>query len=69
MFKPGCTIIAIRKNGRYLLASNSDNPWHTRTRVRIKQGKNFKFIGTGFGGGSSFVRMITCPGPIWLPEE
>ncbi|OIK11954.1 carcinine hydrolase/isopenicillin-N N-acyltransferase family protein [Bacillus sp. MUM 13] len=44
--KQGCSITAIRKNGRYLLASNSDNPWDTRTRVRIKQGKKFKFIGT-----------------------
>jgi hypothetical protein len=46
MFKPGCTITAIRNNGRYLLASNSDNPWDTRTRVRAKQGKNYHFIGT-----------------------
>jgi predicted choloylglycine hydrolase len=41
-----CTIAAIKDSGRYLLASNSDNPWDTRTRVRVCQGKNWRFIGT-----------------------
>ncbi|MEE3955994.1 carcinine hydrolase/isopenicillin-N N-acyltransferase family protein [Peribacillus frigoritolerans] len=43
---PGCTIAAIRSGNRYLLASNSDNPWGTRTKLQIKQGKDLKFIGT-----------------------
>lgn len=46
MFIPGCTIAAIRSDNRYLLASNSDNPWDTRTKVTIKQGKDLSFIGT-----------------------
>ncbi|PLT33196.1 carcinine hydrolase/isopenicillin-N N-acyltransferase family protein [Bacillus sp. V5-8f] len=43
---PGCSIAAIKSEGRYILASNSDNPWDTRTRLRVSQGKNYKFIGT-----------------------
>jgi predicted choloylglycine hydrolase len=46
MGTPGCTISAIRMKGRYLLASNSDNPWDTRTKVIRKQGMKFSFIGT-----------------------
>ena len=46
MSLPGCTIAAIRSGNRYLLASNSDNPWDTRTKVRFKQGKDWRFVGT-----------------------
>ncbi|MGM0778768.1 MAG: carcinine hydrolase/isopenicillin-N N-acyltransferase family protein [Bacillota bacterium] len=46
MFIPGCTIAAVRNGNRFLLASNSDNPWDTRTKVQVKQGKNHWFIGT-----------------------
>ncbi|GGG05752.1 carcinine hydrolase/isopenicillin-N N-acyltransferase family protein [Paenibacillus abyssi] len=46
MTVPGCTIAAIRSAERYLLASNSDNPWDTRTKVRLAKGKHWKYIGT-----------------------
>lgn len=46
MVIPGCTIAAIRDGKRYLLASNSDNPWDTRTKLRLKHGRDWKFIGT-----------------------
>lgn len=62
MLKPGCTITAIKTQGRYLLASNSDNPWDTRTRARIKQGKKYHFIGTELlcpDGNLPWSNMIT----------
>ncbi|WCK55170.1 carcinine hydrolase/isopenicillin-N N-acyltransferase family protein [Aneurinibacillus sp. Ricciae_BoGa-3] len=46
MLIPGCTIVAIRNGENYLLASNSDNPWDTRTRVRVVEGDKGRFVGT-----------------------
>ncbi|WP_134698682.1 carcinine hydrolase/isopenicillin-N N-acyltransferase family protein [Ammoniphilus sp. YIM 78166] len=46
MIVPGCTIAAIWENGRYMLGSNSDNPWNTRTRVRFVEGNRWRFMGT-----------------------
>lgn len=46
MTVPGCTIAAVRSGERYLLASNSDNPWDTRTKVCIAKGERWKYIGT-----------------------
>ncbi|WP_424768439.1 carcinine hydrolase/isopenicillin-N N-acyltransferase family protein [Paenibacillus sp. sgz302251] len=46
MTVPGCTIAAYRSGERYLLASNSDNPWDTRTKVCVVNGDRFRYMGT-----------------------
>lgn len=44
----GCTVTAIydSKQNRYYLGSNSDNPWDARTKVCVRDGDLYRFIGT-----------------------
>ena len=48
MYYPGCTIAAkydpIAKS--YILGSNSDNPPNARTKVTVRHGERFRFVGT-----------------------
>ena len=43
----GCTLIGVQKSdGTWLVGSNSDNPWKSRTRLLTAKSGSYRYIGT-----------------------
>ena len=55
---PGCTVFALKQtSGHYLLGSNSDDPWDSRTRLVCEKLGRYRFIAT----------QLMCSGDQSLP--
>ena len=55
---PGCTVLALKQSsGHYLLGSNSDDPWDSRTRLVCEKLGKYRFIAT----------QLMCSGDQSLP--
>jgi len=47
LMQPGCTVFALKQtSGHYLLGSNSDDPWDSRTRLVCEKLGKYRFIAT-----------------------
>lgn len=47
LMHPGCTVFALKQSsGHYLLGSNSDDPWDSRTRLVCEKLGTYRFIAT-----------------------